>query len=109
MEARLTIFLSEAPVIIETILFLMAGVIDSIMVSGLGEVAVSAAGKRKYPLLLSIFSMVFFRVGLSLVLGLYFKIGLISIWIGAFCEWSFCSIMNFIHFKQGKWLTKKVI
>ena len=71
--------------------------------------AFRAAGDTKYALFMSIFSMFVFRVAFALVLGVYFHMGLMAIWIGNFADWGFRSVVNFIHFKRGKWLLKKVI
>ena len=71
--------------------------------------AFRAAGDTVYALTVSISSMFIFRVALALVLGIYFHMGLMAIWIGNFADWGFRSVVNFIHFKRGKWLLKKVI
>ncbi len=71
--------------------------------------AFRAAGDTKFAVILAVTSMFTFRVGLSYLLGGYFKMGLIGVWLGMAADWSCRTIMNFIRYKSGKWLTKKVI
>ena len=68
-----------------------------------------SAGDVKFGLYVSVITMFVFRVGLAFLLGSYFKMGLLGLWIGMWADWFVRAILNFIHFKQGKWLTKKVI
>ncbi|MBR5543192.1 MAG: MATE family efflux transporter [Oscillospiraceae bacterium] len=71
--------------------------------------AFRAAGDVKYGLFVSIATMFIFRVGLAYLLCGYFKMGLMGIWIGMWADWFARAILNVIHYRQGKWLTKKVI
>jgi len=68
-----------------------------------------AAGDVKYPLYVSVITMFVFRVGLAFLLGSYFKLGLLGLWIGMWADWFSRAVLNFIHYRRGKWLTKKVI
>ncbi|MBR3848690.1 MAG: MATE family efflux transporter [Oscillospiraceae bacterium] len=68
-----------------------------------------AAGDVKYGLYVSVVTMFVFRVGLAFLLGSYFKMGLLGLWIGMWADWFARAILNIIHFRRGKWLTKKVI
>lgn len=68
-----------------------------------------AAGDVKYALYVSIITMFVFRVGLAFLLGSYFKMGLLGLWIGMWADWFSRAILNYVHFKRGKWLTKKVV
>ena len=71
--------------------------------------AFRAAGDTKYAVTLAVSSMFTFRVALSYLLGLVFDMGLTAVWIGMAADWACRSIINTIHFRRGKWLTKKVI
>lgn len=71
--------------------------------------AFRAAGDSRYAVILAIGSMFTFRVGLSYVLGAGFNLGLTAVWIGMWADWFCRSMFNLVHFKRGKWLTKKVI
>lgn len=68
-----------------------------------------AAGDVKYGLYVSVITMFVFRVGLAFLLGSYFEMGLLGLWIGMWADWFCRSVLNFFHFRRGKWLTKKVI
>ena len=71
--------------------------------------AFRSAGDVKYGLYVSAITMFVFRVGLAFLLGSYFKMGLLGLWIGMWADWFVRAVLNFFHFRQGKWLTKKVI
>ncbi|MBQ5778005.1 MAG: MATE family efflux transporter [Oscillospiraceae bacterium] len=71
--------------------------------------AFRAAGEVAYSLALSVSTMFIFRVGLSYLLAKVFHMGIISIWIGMWADWACRSVINFIHFKRGKWVEKKLV
>ena len=71
--------------------------------------AFRAAGDLKYPLILSVCSMFIFRVGLSYLLALVFDMGVISIWIGIFADWTCHSILNAIRLHNNKWIHAKLV
>lgn len=68
-----------------------------------------AAGDIRYPLVLSVSTMILFRVGLSYLLCLGFHMGLMGVWLGMAADWLCRTILNTIHFCSGKWLDKKLI
>lgn len=65
-----------------------------------------AANDVKYPLVVSISCMWIFRVGLSYVLGGFFDMGIMGVWIAMTCDWLARSVLNIVHFVRGKWLDK---
>ena len=65
-----------------------------------------AASDVKYPMIMSIISMWVFRVGFSYVLGLYFHMGVMGVWLAMFCDWIFRATLYTIRFKRGTWLKK---
>ncbi|MBQ4544278.1 MAG: MATE family efflux transporter [Oscillospiraceae bacterium] len=71
--------------------------------------AYRAAGDTKYAVVLAVSSMFTFRVGLSYVLGHFLQMGLIGVWIGMWADWTCRTVFNYFRFRNGKWLTKKVI
>ncbi len=71
--------------------------------------AFRASGEVKYGAVLTVVSVVVFRVGFSYLLHWVFHLGLYSVWIGMGADWLFRTVLNLIHFHQEKWLTKKVI
>ena len=97
----------------EAAYFTGAGALFTIAsVYGLAFVPVAAfraAGDVRYAMILAIGSMFTFRVGLSYLLHYVWELGLLSVWIGMWADWTFRSVVNAIHFHRGKWLTKKVI
>lgn len=71
--------------------------------------AFRAAGDTKYAVVIAVSTMFIFRVGLAYLLGIYFNLGLLGVWIGTWGDWICRSICNFIRYRSEKWLTKKVI
>ncbi|MBQ5778006.1 MAG: hypothetical protein IIV97_04220, partial [Oscillospiraceae bacterium] len=68
-----------------------------------------AAGDVKYGLYVSIITMFVFRVGLAFLLGGYFRMGILGLWIGMWADWFVRAILNLFHFRRGKWLEKKLV
>lgn len=68
--------------------------------------AFRAASDVRYPMIISIFSMWVFRVGLSFVLGQVLEFGLTGVWISMGCDWLFRAVIFTAHNISGKWLTK---
>lgn len=71
--------------------------------------ALRAAGDVKYTMIVAIFSMCAFRLLFSVILGIYYDMGAISVWIAMILDWIFRVIMYVWRFRSGKWLTFKVI
>lgn len=68
-----------------------------------------AGGDVRYPMVISIFSMVVFRILFSLILGVGCNMGAIGVWIAMVMDWIFRTVNFVIRFKKGKWKTIKVI
>lgn len=62
-----------------------------------------AAGDVKYPMAISAFSMVVFRIGCSYLLVYGFGLGVYSIFIAMLTDWVFRCICFSWHWKTGKW------
>ena len=72
--------------------------------------AVRAAGDIRYTTTLSLSSMFAFRVALVYVIHWLFPdMGLMCVNIGMCVDWSFRSLMNFIHYRSGKWIHKRLV
>ncbi|MGO0907108.1 MATE family efflux transporter [Clostridioides difficile] len=65
--------------------------------------AFRAAGDVKYPMMISIFSMIVFRIGCSYLLAYGLGIGVLSVFIAMLMDWTFRSICFFWRWRSGKW------
>ena len=71
--------------------------------------AMRAAGDVKYCMFISIFSMVVFRILLSIVFGIWLGWGAIGVWLAMIVDWTFRFIFFVWRFVSRKWLEYKVI
>ena len=62
-----------------------------------------AAADVKFTMGLSIFSMWVFRIGFSVVLGVYFHMGVFGVWVAMTIDWLFRSICFVTRYIRGKW------
>lgn len=65
-----------------------------------------AASDVKYTMVLSVFSMWVFRIGLSYFLSGQFHLGIMSVWYAMAADWIFRAVVFTIHFFRGRWLNK---
>ncbi len=66
--------------------------------------ALRAAGDVRYPLYVGLFSMWFFSVGLSWLLGIRFGWGLVGIWLGLGMDEFFRAVAMQIRWQKGTWI-----
>lgn len=71
--------------------------------------ALRAAGDVKFTMFTSIFSMWAFRIGLSYVLGAWFQMGVLGVWIAMIIDWVFRAIFFVQRFLREKWKHRQVI
>jgi len=71
--------------------------------------ALRAAGDVKFTMKVAISSMCVFRLVFSVILGVYFGMGAIGVWFAMVLDWIFRFVMHVWRFRNGKWLTFKVI
>ena len=71
--------------------------------------ALRAAGDVRYTMIVSMFSMWLFRVGMSTVFAKVFHLGLNSVWYAMYIDWGVRSILIFIRWRSGRWREKRVI
>lgn len=65
-----------------------------------------ACNDVKFTMVISIFSMIVFRIGLSIVLGIYMGMGAIGVWIAMVIDWIFrCILFLWRYFANG-WKSK---
>ena len=65
-----------------------------------------AASDVKFTMILSVFSMWAFRIGLSYYLSGQFQLGIMSVWYAMAADWGFRAIVFTVHFFRGSWLSK---
>ncbi|MEA5011184.1 MAG: MATE family efflux transporter [Angelakisella sp.] len=68
-----------------------------------------AAGDVKFTMAVSIFSMWVFRVGFSYLLGRYFGLGVLGVWIGMYIDWIFRGIAFVLRLAGSRWHNKAVV
>ena len=68
--------------------------------------AFRAASDVKFTMVLSIFSMWAFRIGLSYLLNALFDLGIMSVWYAMAVDWIFRAVVFTVHFLRGSWLKK---
>ena len=65
--------------------------------------ALRACNDVKYTMVVSIFSMCMFRIVFSYIIGQYFGMGAIGVWIAMIIDWIFRVIFFVYRFVSGKW------
>ena len=65
-----------------------------------------AAADVKYPMVVSILYMWIWRVGFSYILGIYFHMGVLGVWVAMLSDWLCRSICFGLRFRSGVWKTK---
>jgi len=69
--------------------------------------ALRAAGDVRFPMYMGLFSMWFFSVGVSWLLGVRLGAGLIGVWIGLGLDESFRAVAMQLRWKNGRWMHGK--
>lgn len=62
-----------------------------------------ACNDVRYTMTIAIFSMVTFRIGLSLVLGVYMEMGAVGVWIAMIVDWVFRVVCFVGRYFRGTW------
>ncbi len=70
--------------------------------------ALRAANDVKYPMAVSMFSMMVFRVLFSVILGQYFGMGAVGVWIAMLLDWAFRGTFFVLRFHGRKWQRMKL-
>ncbi len=71
--------------------------------------ALRATGDVKFTMVVSVFSMCAFRVCFSAVLGMYFGLGAVGVWIAMVMDWVFRVTLFVTRFFRGTWKGKSVV
>lgn len=62
-----------------------------------------ACNDVRYPMVISIFSMFAFRIGLSIVLGIQMELGAIGVWYAMLADWVFRSACFILRYVKSGW------
>ena len=68
-----------------------------------------SAGDVKFAMTVSVCTMWLCRVVVTIFLVKVAKLGILSMWIGMFSDWTVRAIIFTLRFKRGKWAEKKVL
>jgi len=71
--------------------------------------ALRAANDAKYTMIVSAVSMLTFRLIFSYILGGYFNLGLIGVWMAMFIDWIVRCIFFVWRYFSGKWMNRQLI
>ena len=67
------------------------------------------AGDAKFPMVVSILSMIFCRIALSYVFAIVLHMGMFGTWVAMFVDWVVKSVIYEWHYKNDKWTKFKAI
>jgi putative MATE family efflux protein len=71
--------------------------------------AFRAAGDVKFPMWVSILTMLIFRIGSAYVFAYFLGMGALSVWFSMILDWAVRSVCFVWHWRNDKWKTKTVI
>jgi putative MATE family efflux protein len=71
--------------------------------------AFRAAGDVKFPMWVSILTMLVFRIGSAYVFAYFFGFGALSVWVAMVLDWLFRGVCFVWRWKSDKWKTKIII
>lgn len=101
------------PLILEQTLAITVGMADTMMNNGMAIFLwpasfvlpnmLRACNDVKFPMVISIFSMFVFRIGLSYILGVQMGMGAIGVWNAMVVDWIFRTICFVGRYRMGRW------
>ena len=68
-----------------------------------------SAGDAKFPMLISTFSMIVFRIIFAYVFSLYFGMGMIGTWVAMYVDWLVKTIIYEIRYRKGTWMKYRIV
>ena len=68
-----------------------------------------AAADVRFTMILSIVSMWIFRIGFSVILGVYLGMGVLGIWVAMAVDWLFRGICFTFRYVGGRWKRNTII
>ena len=68
-----------------------------------------SSGDAKFPMIVSIISMVICRILFSYILAVIFNMGMMGTWYAMFLDWIVKAIIYTYHYIKGKWMNYQVV
>ena len=68
-----------------------------------------SSGDAKFPMIVSIISMVICRIVFSYILAVIFNMGMMGTWYAMFLDWIVKAIIYTYHYIKGKWMNYQVV
>ena len=68
-----------------------------------------SSGDAKFPMIVSIISMVICRILFSYILAVIFNMGMMGTWYAMFLDWILKAIIYTYHYIKGKWMNYQVV
>lgn len=68
-----------------------------------------SSGDAKFPMIVSIISMVICRILFSYILAVIFNMGMMGTWYAMFLDWVVKAIIYTYHYIKGKWMNYQVV
>ena len=68
-----------------------------------------SSGDAKFPMIVSIISMVICRILFSYILAVIFTMGMMGTWYAMFLDWIVKAIIYTYHYIKGKWMNYQVV
>lgn len=65
--------------------------------------ALRAANDVRITMVISVFSMIVFRILFSVILGIHFGMGALGVWLAMILDWIFRLALFVFRYRQGKW------
>lgn len=65
--------------------------------------ALRAANDVRITMVISVFSMIVFRILFSVILGIHFGLGALGVWLAMILDWIFRLTLFVFRYRQGKW------
>lgn len=62
-----------------------------------------AAGDAKFPMVVSMLSMIFCRIALAYVFAIGLGMGMLGTWVAMFVDWGAKSVVYTVRYKRGNW------
>lgn len=68
-----------------------------------------SAGDAKFPMYVSVISMILFRIVFAYVFAIYFNMGMLGTWAAMFLDWIIKGIVFEVRYLRNKWMNFKAI